>query len=73
VVWARLLWRISKLNLHLSAAHPDRTGGLGFLGATPYAFVPLLVAQGSLLSGLIAAVFCLPDKTCSLSRPKPVD
>jgi hypothetical protein len=55
VVWARLLWRISKLNLHLSAAHPDRTGGLGFLGATPYAFVPLLVAQGSLLSGLIAS------------------
>src|SRR5690349_17843844 len=35
VLWIRLLWQISRLNLHLSAAHPDRAGGVGFLGATP--------------------------------------
>ena len=54
VLWFRLLWRISKLNLHLSAAHPDRAGGLGFLGESAYAFGPILFAQGAILAGIIA-------------------
>lgn len=54
VLWFVLLWRISRLNLHLTAAHPDRAGGIGFLGATSYAFGPVLFAQGALLSGLVA-------------------
>ena len=53
-IWFRLLWQISRLNLHLSAAHPDRAGGIGFLGKSSYAFGPLLFAQGALLGGLIA-------------------
>jgi len=55
VLWFRLLWQISRLNLHLSAAHPDRAGGIGFLGKSSYAFGPILFAQGTLLSGLIAS------------------
>jgi len=55
VIWFRLLWQISRLNLHLSAAHPDRAGGIGFLGTSSYAFSPILFAQGALLSGLIAS------------------
>jgi hypothetical protein len=54
-LWFRLLWKISRLNLHLSAAHPDRAGGLGFLGKSSYAFGPVLFAQGVMLSGLIAS------------------
>jgi len=54
-IWFRLLWRISRLNLHLMAAHPDRAGGIGFLGGSAYAFGPLLFAQGVLLSGLVAS------------------
>ena len=54
VLWFRLLWRISRLNLHLTAAHPDRAGGIGFLGKSSYAFGPILFAQGALLAGLIA-------------------
>jgi len=38
----------------LNARHPDRTGGLGFLNASPFAFVPILVAETSLVSALIA-------------------
>jgi len=53
-IWFRLLWQISRLNLHLSAAHPDRAGGIGFLGKSSYAFGPVLFAQGTLLSGVIA-------------------
>src|SRR5271169_1339971 len=55
VVWFRLLWRISRLDLHLSAADPDRAGGIGFLGKSSYAFGPILFAQGALLSGVIAS------------------
>ncbi|MNT13682.1 hypothetical protein D3C72_1486610 [compost metagenome] len=35
--------------------HPDRAGGLGFLSAVTHAFSPLLVAQGTMLAGLIAS------------------
>ncbi len=34
--------------------HPDHAGGLGFLSATIYAFTPVLLAHGTLLSGMIA-------------------
>jgi hypothetical protein len=54
VLWFRLLWQISRLNLHLSAAHPDRAGGIGFLGESAYAFGPILFAQGAILAGIIA-------------------
>ncbi len=53
-LWFWLLWRVSRLNLHLTAAHPDRAGGIGFLGPSAYAFGPLLFAQGALLAGMIA-------------------
>jgi len=54
LIWYRLLWRISRLNLHLTGAHPDRAGGIGFLGYGTYAFAPLLFAEGALMSGMIA-------------------
>jgi hypothetical protein len=55
VLWFWLLWKISRLNLHLTAAHPDRAGGIGFLGANSDAFAPILFAQGSMLAALIAS------------------
>ena len=55
VLWFWLLWKFSKLNLNLSAAHPDRAGGIGFLGTNSDAFAPILFAQGALLAGLIAS------------------
>ena len=53
-IWFQFLWRVSKLKLRLIATHPDRAGGIGFLGASSYAFGPILSAQGALLAGLIA-------------------
>jgi hypothetical protein len=52
-VWTRFLWQVSRIKLQLVPTHPDRAGGLGFLTTTVYAFVPLLIANGALLSGLI--------------------
>jgi hypothetical protein len=53
-IWARFLWQVSRINLQLMPTHPDRAGGLGFLANIVYAFTPLLVAHGVLLSALIA-------------------
>jgi hypothetical protein len=52
-IWTRFLWQVSRINLQLVPTHPDRAGGLGFLTATVYAFIPLLIAHGALLAGLI--------------------
>jgi hypothetical protein len=53
-IWARFLWHVSRIGLDLVATHPDRSAGLGFLANTTYAFSPLLLAQGALLSGMMA-------------------
>ncbi|MCH4561031.1 hypothetical protein [Mesorhizobium jarvisii] len=53
-VWARLLWHISRIELCLMPSHPDGVGGLGFLSASVYALLPLLLAHGVMLAGLIA-------------------
>jgi hypothetical protein len=55
LIWFWFLFRVSRLKLHLLPAHPDRAGGLGFLGRSSYGFVPLLFAQGALLSGQLAS------------------
>jgi len=54
-IWFRFLWQVSRLDLHLIPMHPDRAGGLAFLGKSAYAFSPILFAQGALLAGLIAS------------------
>jgi hypothetical protein len=54
LIWFWFLLRVSLLNLDLLAAHPDRAGGLGFLGKSTFAFAPLLFAEGALLAGQIA-------------------
>jgi hypothetical protein len=55
VIWFLFLWRASRLNLHLLPTHPDRAGGIGFLGGISYAFGPILFAEGTMLAGLIAS------------------
>ena len=54
-IWFLFLWRTSRLKLRLLPTHPDRSGGIGFLGGSSYAFAPILFAQGTLLAGLIAS------------------
>jgi AcrR family transcriptional regulator len=53
-IWMRFLWQVSRIELSLIPTHPDRVGGLGFLANTVFAFMPLAVAHGALLAGLIA-------------------
>ena len=53
-VWARFLWQVSRIDLTIMPTHPDRCGGLGFLGGVIYAFTPVLLAQGAALAGTMA-------------------
>jgi hypothetical protein len=53
-IWIYFLVRVSRIDLSLVPTHPDRVGGLGFLANTTYAFVPLLLAHGTMAAGLIA-------------------
>jgi len=55
LVWWRLLWQVSRIGLELQPLHPDRCGGLGFLGFLSMAFTPFLFAEGALMSGQIAS------------------
>jgi len=54
VIWARFAWQVSRMDLRLMPAHPDRMGGLGFLpfAVRPFAFFAM--AHGALLAGFIA-------------------
>ncbi|HEY6639417.1 MAG TPA: hypothetical protein VIY67_01660 [Nitrospiraceae bacterium] len=50
VVCLVLLWRVSRLNLHLVPTHPDRAGGLGFLEDIPLIFSPVIFASSAVLA-----------------------
>ena len=54
-IWARFLWQVSRIELSLMPAHPDRCGGLSFLTSVSQAFAPVLFAQGAALGGMIAS------------------
>jgi hypothetical protein len=51
----RFLWNVARIKLHLIPTHPDRAGGLAFVGGSVYAFGPILFAQGAMLTGLVAS------------------
>lgn len=53
LIWFRFLWQVSRIQLNLIPSHPDRCGGLSFLGKSSYAFAPILFAQGAILAGIV--------------------
>jgi hypothetical protein len=62
-LWFWFLFRVSRLKLNLVPVHADRTGGLGFLGVSTYAFAPILVAQAAVLASLIASQIFYAGRT----------
>jgi hypothetical protein len=54
VCWSRFLHRVSRLDLQLTATHPDRVGGLGFLAWGVAAFAPLLTAMSAMVAAGMA-------------------
>lgn len=54
LLWARLLWVVARLNLQLVPAHPDKAGGLKFVGYAIRSFAPVGFALGVIVAGTLA-------------------
>ena len=54
LLWGRFLFRTSRLNLRLIAAHPDGASGLRFLNSAIFAFMPFAFTLGIIVAGTIA-------------------
>lgn len=53
-VWARFLWGVSRLDLRLVPAHPDRAGGLYFASTSLTAFAAVALALSAGTAGVVA-------------------
>jgi hypothetical protein len=53
LLWIIFLRKISRINLNLSALHPDGAGGLGFLQYTQLSFFPVALAFSALTAAVI--------------------
>ncbi len=54
VCWGRFLFHVSRLDLQLTATHPDRVGGLGFVAWGVAAFAPLLTGMSAVIAAGMA-------------------
>lgn len=54
LVWAGFLYRVSRLDLELTPTHPDRAGGLGFLGWGMASFASVIVPVSTVFSAAFA-------------------
>jgi hypothetical protein len=54
LLWTRLLWRISHLNLRLLASHPDHAAGIMFTGYSVRAWALPAMAPSVIAAGTIA-------------------
>lgn len=53
-MWCFMLWRISRLELHLIPTHPDGAAGLGYLEVVHCHFTPLVFALSSVQAAMLA-------------------
>jgi hypothetical protein len=51
ILWSSFLFRVSRIELELTPTHPDRAGGLGFLGWGLLSFALVLMAVSAVISG----------------------
>jgi hypothetical protein len=70
IVLTRLLWDFANLNLYLIATHPDRSGGIGFLGLYPPMFAGLVFALSCVTASTALQVILFADWSLkSLAAP----
>ncbi|WP_424361069.1 hypothetical protein [Methylocystis parvus] len=69
-IWRLLLWwsllsRLAKMDLNLSAAHPDRAGGLGYLETVHTRFAALAIAISVTVAATFAEEIAVGEETLS--------
>ena len=68
VVWTLLLFRISRINLHLVATHTDLAAGLGFLSEAQKAFSPIVFACGAIVAAQVGNTIAYQGETLSSQK-----
>jgi len=63
IVWFLFLRSVSRLPLRLMPTHPDRAGGLGFLGLASHAFVPVILAQSVVVAASVGSKILFQGQT----------
>ena len=64
-MWTSFLWRVSRLDLHLTATHTDMAGGLGFLSEGQRTFSPIVFAGGTVIAGQVGNAIAYEGATLS--------
>lgn len=54
VLWTRFLWLVARLDLAIVPEHPDRAGGMGFVGYSVRGFAYVAAAFGAIVAGAVA-------------------
>jgi len=67
-LYVLFFWRVSRLQLQLVACDPDQSGGLGFLGYSPVAFIPVVIAGSIAVGSVLRSQACIQ---CSRSSGWP--
>jgi hypothetical protein len=52
-LYVLFFWRVSRLELQLVACDPDQSGGLGFVGYSPVAFLPVAIAASTAVGSVL--------------------
>jgi len=52
-LYVLFFWRVSRLQLQLIPCDPDQSGGLGFVGYSPVAFVPVAIAVSTAVGSVL--------------------
>ncbi len=52
-LYVLFFWRVSRLQLQLVPCDPDRSGGLGFLGYSPVAFISVVIAGSTAVGSVL--------------------
>ena len=65
LIWTKFLARINRLNLQLIPTHPDRAGGLAFLGGGQTQFGLIVLAVSAAVAGVGANLLVFEGETLS--------
>ncbi len=68
IIWTRLLSRLARLDLNTVATHPDRAGGLGFVGEVEVSFGVLSFAIGTMTSADVASNILFEHSTLASEK-----
>ena len=62
-LWSRCMRTLAHMNLRIIASHPDRAGGLAFVGQSLRGFPVLAIALGTAVAGTLANLVVYDNRT----------